>query len=50
MHGMYYSLRRNPDYRPDDEKTHISYALRIDGLRVYALTPDAREVLIKPVS
>ncbi len=51
--GMYYSLRRNADYSPEGpegEKTHISYALRVDAVPAYVLTPDAKEVLKKPVS
>lgn len=42
--GVYYSLRRHADYSPtgpDGEKTHISYALRIEALPAFVMTPDA---------
>lgn len=42
--GVYYSLRRNADFSPSGakgEKTHISYALRIDALPAFVMTPDA---------
>ena len=46
--AVYYALRRNADYSPTGpggEKTHISYALRIDALPAFVVTPDAsREV------
>src|SRR6185436_20608760 len=46
--AVYYALRRNADYSPTGpggEKTHISFALRIDALPAFAMTPDAsREV------
>jgi hypothetical protein len=41
---VYYALKRNADYSPtgaNGEKTHISYALRIDALPAYVTTPDA---------
>jgi hypothetical protein len=42
--AVYYSLRRNADYSPTGpggEKTHISFALRIDALPAFVVTPDA---------
>ena len=42
--GVYYALRRNADYSPSGakgEKTHISYALRVDALPAFIMTPDA---------
>jgi hypothetical protein len=41
--GVYYALKRNADYRPpgSKEKTHISYALRVDAIPAYVMTPDA---------
>jgi hypothetical protein len=46
--AVYYALRRNADYSPSGpggEKTHISFALRIDALPAFVVTPDAaREV------
>ena len=42
--GLYRALKRNADYSPtgDGEKTHISFALRIDALPAYVMTPDAK--------
>ncbi len=46
--GVYYALRRGADFSPTGpggEKTHISFALRIDALPAFVMTPDAnREV------
>ena len=41
--GVYYALRRNADYSPTGsaEKTHISFALRVDALPAFVMTPDA---------
>jgi hypothetical protein len=42
--AVYYALRRSADYSPTGpkgEKTHISYALRVDAIPAYVLTPDA---------
>ena len=42
--AVYYALRRNADYSPTGpggEKTHISFALRIDALPAFVMTPDA---------
>jgi hypothetical protein len=41
--AVYYSLRRNADYSPTGpggEKTHISFALRIDALPAFVMAPD----------
>jgi len=46
--AVYYALRRSADYSPSGPggaKTHISFALRIDALPAFVVTPDAaREV------
>ncbi len=42
--AVYYALRRNADFSPKGakgEKTHISFALRVDTLPAYVATPDA---------
>ncbi len=42
--AVYYTLRRNADYSPtgpSGEKTHISFALRVDALPAFVMTPDA---------
>lgn len=41
---VYYALKRNADYSPTGaggERTHISYALRVEALPAYVATPDA---------
>lgn len=41
--GVYYALKRNADYSPpgaNGEKTHISYALRVEALPAFVMTPD----------
>jgi hypothetical protein len=43
--GLWYAFRRNADYSPTGpggEKTHISYALRIEAIPAYVMTPDAK--------
>ena len=43
--GVYRALKRNADYSPTGpggEKTHISFALRIDAIPAYVMTPDAK--------
>lgn len=46
--SIYYALQRNADYSPTGAagaKTHISYAMRINAIPAYVMTPDAsREV------
>jgi len=42
--GVYYALKRNADYSPEGangERTHISFALRVDAIPAYVVTPDA---------
>jgi hypothetical protein len=51
--GVWYALRRGADYSPTGrrgEKTHISYALRVDALPAYVMTPDAAEQVASVVS
>jgi hypothetical protein len=51
--GVYYALQRNADYSPSGrkgERTHISYALRVDALPAYVMTPDASEQVAAVVS
>ena len=41
---VYYALKRHADYSPtgpDGEKTHISFALRIEAVPAFVVTPDA---------
>jgi hypothetical protein len=41
--GVYNALKRNADYSPDGaagEKTHISYAMRIEAVPAFVMTPD----------
>ncbi len=43
--GVYNALKRHADYSPtgpDGEKTHISFALRVDALPAFVMTPDAK--------
>jgi hypothetical protein len=43
--GVWYALKRNADYSPTGpggEKTHISYAMRIDAIPAFVMTPDAK--------
>jgi hypothetical protein len=42
--AVYYALRRSADFSPagaKGEKTHISYALRVEALPAFVITPDA---------
>jgi hypothetical protein len=42
--SIYYALKRNADYSPSGrkgEKTHISYAMRVNAIPAYVMTPDA---------
>jgi len=42
--AVYYALQRNADYSPSGpggEKTHISFALRVDAIPAFVVTPDA---------
>lgn len=43
--AVYYALKRDADYGPKSahgEKTHISYALRVDAIPAFVMTPDAK--------
>ena len=45
--SVYYALKREADYSPagcNGERTHISYALRVDALPAYVVTPDASQI------
>jgi hypothetical protein len=51
--GVYYALQRNADYSPtgpQGERTHISYALRVDAIPAYVVAPDASKVADAVVS
>jgi len=51
--GVYYALQRNADYSPEGpkgEKTHISFAMRVDAIPAYVVTPDAVKVADAVVS
>ena len=42
--AVYYALRRNADFSPTGpggEKTHISFALRVDAIPAFVMIPDA---------
>jgi len=43
--GVYYTLKRHADYAPTPagEKTHISYAMRVDAIPAYVIDPDAKQ-------
>jgi hypothetical protein len=44
--AVWYALRRNADFSPkgeNGEKTHISFALRVDAVPAYVATPDASQ-------
>ena len=50
---VYYALKRNADYSPTGpggEKTHISYAERIDAMPAFVMTPDASKPATEVVS
>ncbi len=45
--SIYYALKRNADYSPKGakgEKTHISFALRVEALPAFVMTPDYRQI------
>jgi len=50
--GVYYALKRNADFSPmpGGEKTHISYAMRIEALPAFVMTPDAAKEATEVVS
>ncbi|GAB1258405.1 hypothetical protein NBRC116494_29070 [Aurantivibrio plasticivorans] len=48
--AVYYALKRTADYKPKGAKgpnTHISYALRIDAIPAYVMSPDAHNQVAK---
>lgn len=51
--GVWYALKRNADYSPagpGGEKTHISFALRIDAIPAYVVSPDAKQQIAEVTS
>jgi len=51
--GVWYALKRNADYSPegaDGEKTHISFAMRLDAVPAYVMMPDASDQLYQVAS
>src|SRR5215468_6149931 len=51
--AVYYALRRNADFSPTGpggEKTHISFALRVEALPAFVMTPDASKEVASVVS
>ena len=46
--AAWYALKRHADYSPTPggEKTHISFALRVDALPAFVLTPDLKDVAV----
>lgn len=44
---VFYALRRNADYSPEGakgEKTHISFAYRVDAIPAFVVSPDATRI------
>lgn len=50
--SIYYALKRNADYSPTrkGEKTHISYAMRLNAIPAFVMTPDATTQVAAVVS
>ena len=51
--AVYYSLQRNADFSPaggKGPKTHISFAMRIDAVPAFVMTPDAKDQVASVVS
>jgi hypothetical protein len=51
--AVYYSLQRNADFSPTGRKgpkTHISFAMRIDAVPAFVMTPDAKDQVSSVVS
>jgi hypothetical protein len=51
--AVYYALRRNADFSPSGargEKTHISYAMRVEALPAFVVTPDATAQVASVIS
>jgi hypothetical protein len=51
--AVYYTLQRNADFSPSGKKgpkTHISFAMRMDAVPAFIMTPDAKEQVASVVS
>jgi hypothetical protein len=51
--AIYYALQRFADYSPagaDGERTHISYAMRVNAIPAFVMTPDASQPATSVVS
>jgi hypothetical protein len=51
--AVYYSLQRHADFSPTGKngpKTHISYALRVEAVPAFVMTPDARQQVASVIS
>ena len=51
--GVYYALERNADFSPTGpggKKTHISFALRVEALPAFVMTPDSSKEATEVVS
>jgi hypothetical protein len=51
--AVYYTLQRNADFSPSGKKgpkTHISFALRLEAVPAFVMTPDAKEQVASVVS
>ncbi|PCJ22585.1 MAG: hypothetical protein COA96_13940 [SAR86 cluster bacterium] len=51
--SVYYALKKTADYpaaAAQSDRTHISYALRVEALPAFVVSPDASEVVKKVVS
>jgi hypothetical protein len=50
--AVYYALQRNADFAPAgaQAKTHISFALRVDAVPAFIMTPDAEAQAVNVVS
>jgi hypothetical protein len=51
--SIYYALKRNADFSPSGprgEKTHISYAMRVNAVPAYVMSPDATQQVVNVTS
>jgi hypothetical protein len=51
--AVYYALQRNADFSPTGKrgpKTHISFALRVDAVPAFVMTPDAKQQVAAVIS
>ena len=51
--SVWYSLKRHADYSPegaDGERTHISFAMRVEAVPAFVMTPDGTQELAEVVS